>query len=145
MGWGRSWNEEFTEQRELVSLVKRFNALRKKHPSFLLEGRMVKPPFKYASRQTKLCVRAKTHGYSPEVPEVFISFWENAEGKRIGFATNWRREPSDFRITRDDGHPETRRLAPLETIELQADDKNRYGCLNVKSKVCVLEQEREKP
>ncbi len=119
LGWGRSWNESFKEQQSLVSLVRRLNALRKKHASFLLEGRMVKPPFKCESRRTKLCVDGKTNGCSPDVPEVFVSFWENAEGKRIGFATNWRREPSDLRIVRDDGHEEIRRLAPLETIELQ--------------------------
>ena len=102
----------------LVSLVRRFNALRKKHPSFLLEGKMVKPPFMCASHRTKLCVSNKTNVCSPDVPEVFVSFWENAEGKRIGFATNWRREPSDLKITHADDLEETRRLAPLETIEL---------------------------
>jgi hypothetical protein len=49
------------------------------------------------------------------------SFWENAAGERIGFASNWRREPADLKITRANGRVETRTLAPLETIELSAE------------------------
>ena len=40
------------------------------------------------------------------------------KGERIGFASNWRREPSELRITYADGRAETRRLAPLEVIEI---------------------------
>ena len=80
---------------------------------------MVKPFVKCESRSTKLLVRENTQDYSPDVPEVFVSFWENAKGERVGFATNWRREPSDLKITRADGRTETRRFAPLETIELR--------------------------
>ena len=118
VGWGRSWDEEFPEQGALVSLVRRFNALRKKHSSFLLEGRMIKPFIRCESRQTRLLVSKERCQYSPEVSEVLVSFWENAKGERIGFATNWRSEPSDLKITRSYGQTETRRLAPLETIEL---------------------------
>ena len=80
---------------------------------------MIKPFVKCESRPTKLLVSEETYEYSPDVPEVFVSFWENAKGERIGFANNWRREPSDLKITSADGQTETRRLAPLETIELQ--------------------------
>ena len=118
VGWGKPWKEEFPEQRALVSLVRRFNDLRKKHLSFLLDGRMIKPFIKCESRPTKLLVCKETYDYSPDVPEVFVSFWENAKGERIGFATNWRHEPSELKITHDDGRTETRRLAPLETMEL---------------------------
>ena len=55
-----------------------------------------------------------------EVEEVLTSFWENAKGERIGFASNWRREPSELKIVYADGRVETRVLAPLETIELPA-------------------------
>lgn len=118
-GWGKPWKEEFHEQDALVSLVRRFNALRKKHPSFLLEGRMVKPFVKCEPHLAKLLISKERCGFSPEVPDVFVSFWENVKGERIGFATNWRREPSDLKITRADGQTEIRRLAPLETIELR--------------------------
>ena len=119
VGWGRSWDEEFAEQGALISLVRRLNALRKKYPSFLLEGRMVKPVVRCESRSVKLLVYKETYEYSPDIPEVLVSFWENAKGKRIGFATNWRREPSILKIIRDDGQTEVRRLSPLETVELQ--------------------------
>ena len=58
--------------------------------------------------------KVKTH-------EVLTSFWENAKGERIGFASNWRREPSKLKITHADGRVETRVLAPLETITLAAE------------------------
>ena len=44
---------------------------------------------------------------------------KQVDWERIGFATNWRREPSDLKITHADNQTETRHLAPLETIELQ--------------------------
>ena len=117
-GWGRSWEEEFPEQRTLVSLVRRLNALRKKHPSLLLEGRMVKPPFKCEPPPVKMIYTCWGETGSIEVPSVLVSFWENAKSERVGFATNWRREPSDLKVTRADGCIEAHRLAPLETIEL---------------------------
>ena len=40
-------------------------------------------------------------------------------GERIGFASNWRQEPSDLKITYADGRVDTRRLAPLETITIE--------------------------
>ena len=58
--------------------------------------------------------KVKTH-------EVLTSFWENAKGERIGFASNWRREPSELKIVHADGRTETRLLAPLETVVLKAD------------------------
>jgi len=117
-GWGRPWDEKFAEQDALASLVGRFNALRKKHPSFLLEGKMVKPFLACTSRSTKLRVTRQT-AVSVEVPEVIVSFWENAKGERLGFATNWRHESSELKISGADGQAEIRRLAPLETIELR--------------------------
>ena len=117
-GWSRSWDEKFPRQDELVSRVRRFNALRKKHPSFLLEGKMVKPFLKCESHPVKMVYTCWDETGEAELPGVFTSFWENAKGERIGFATNWRREPSDIIITREGGGEETRRLAPLETIEL---------------------------
>ena len=79
---------------------------------------MIKPFIRCESRPTKLLVSKERFKYSPEVSEVLVSFWENAKGERIGFATNWRRESSDLKITRSNGQTENRHLAPLETIEL---------------------------
>lgn len=116
--WGRSWDEEFHEQEVLVSLVRRLNGLRKKHPAFLLEGKMIKPYLTCSSHRARLCIR-EDPCVSVDVPQVLVSFWENAKGERIGFATNWRKEPSEFKVGRSDGQVETRLLAPLETIELK--------------------------
>ena len=80
---------------------------------------MIKPFFRCESRPTRLLVSKERRQYSPEVSEVLVSFWENAKGERIGFASNWRQEPSNLRITHADGRVETRTLAPLEVIELR--------------------------
>ena len=118
VGWGRSWDEKFPRQSELVSLVRRFNALRKKYPAFLLAGKMIKPFIKCESRPVKMIYNCWDEKGEAEVPSVVMSFWENAKGERIGFATNWKRGLSEFKVTHADGRTEIRRLAPLETIEL---------------------------
>jgi hypothetical protein len=51
--------------------------------------------------------------------EAFTLQLLDEKGERIGFASNWRREPSELKITHADGRVETRTLAPLETIELK--------------------------
>ncbi len=117
--WCRPWSEKFPEQDMLVPLVRRLNAIRKKYPSFLLEGRMIRPFVACESRPTKVGYRLWGGAGSVDTSEVFTSFWENSKGERIGFASNWRQEPCDLKVTRPDGRVETRRLAPLETIELR--------------------------
>ena len=120
-GWSRLWTEKFPEQEALVLLVKRVNALRKKYPSFLLEGRMIRPFLKCRSRTVKMEYAVWGRKCEAEIESVLVSFWANMKGERIGFATNWRREPVDLKITHVDGRIETLRIAPLETIELQPD------------------------
>ena len=119
-GWQSFWKDDFPEREELISFVKRLNDIRKKHPSFLLEGRMVKPFLKCESRPATVKFEGWRSG-TVETTEVLTSFWENAKGERIGFASNWRSEPSELKITHTDGRVETRSLAPLETIELKAE------------------------
>ena len=48
-----------------------------------------------------------------------MSFWENDAGKRLGFATNWKTEPSELTIIRKNGTRKTVTVGPCETIELQ--------------------------
>ena len=117
IGWGIPWDEGFKKQDLLVSLVRRLNAIRKKYPSFLLEGRMIKPFLTCSSKSSVLRVYEEPH-VSVEVPNVFVSFWENAKGERIGFATNWCMEPSELKMLRPDGSEKVVHLAPLETIEI---------------------------
>ena len=116
-GWPSLWDEEFPERDGLVPVLRELNAIRKKYPSFLLEGKMIRPFAKCESRPATVDYEGWTSG-SVETTEVLTSFWENADGERIGFASNWRREPSELKITRPDGRVETRILAPLETIEI---------------------------
>ena len=81
---------------------------------------MIRPFVKCESRPVTLSCSLWGVKNSMEVEEVLTSFWENAKGERIGFASNWRRKPSELKIVYADGRVETRVLAPLETIELPA-------------------------
>ena len=78
---------------------------------------MIRPFVRCESRPAKVDYEGWESG-SVETTEVLTSFWENAKGERIGFASNWRREPSELKITYADGRVETRTLASLETIEI---------------------------
>ncbi len=80
---------------------------------------MIRPFVACESRPAKVGYRLWGGEGSVETKEVFTSFWENAQGERIGFASNWRQEPSDLKVMRPDGRVKTLRLAPLETIELR--------------------------
>ena len=120
-GWPSPWsNGPLPERDGLVSVIRELNAIRKKHPSFLLEGKMVRPFVRCESRPAVVDYEGWQSG-KVETTEVLTSFWENSKGERVGFASNWRREPSDLKITRPDGRVETRTLAPLETIELEVE------------------------
>jgi hypothetical protein len=118
--WCRSWDKEFLEQGELVSFVKKLNDIRKRHASFLLEGRMIRPFVKCSSESTTVSFTGWEKG-AVETSSILVSFWENPKGQRIGFATNWRREASAFEITSGNGKQQTRILSPLETIELRVE------------------------
>ena len=116
-GWPSLWSEPFPERDGLVQVVRNLNAIRKRHPSFLLEGKMIRPFVKCESRPATVKYEGWRRG-AVETTEILASFWENAKGERIGFASNWRSEPSVLTITHADGRIETRTLAPLETVEL---------------------------
>ena len=119
-GWPSLWKEPFPEREKLVGVVRNLNAIRKKHPSFLLEGRMIRPFVRCESRPATVEYQGWQSG-TVETVEVLTSFWENAKGEKIGFASNWRQEPSSLQITHADGRVETRILAPLETVEIKAE------------------------
>ena len=119
--WCRPWHERFAEEDKLVALVRRMNAMRRKYPSFLLEGRMIRPFVKCESRSADVGYDMWGSVGHISDEEVLTSFWENAKGERIGFASNWRQNPSDLRITHADGRVETRTLTPLEVIELKSE------------------------
>lgn len=118
--WCRSWDKKFPEQDELIPFVRKLNDIRKKHSSFLLEGRMIRPFVKCSSKPITLNFTGWENG-SVETSEILVSFWENASGEKIGFATNWRRESSTLNLTYNDGKTKSRILAPLETIEFSVE------------------------
>jgi len=79
---------------------------------------MIRPFVTCESRPAKIFYSWRRGNGSVEMTEVLTSFWENAKGERIGFASNWRQVPSVLTIINPDGRSETRTIAPLETIEL---------------------------
>ena len=81
---------------------------------------MIRPFLKCESRPATVKYKGWSSG-TVETTEILTSFWENAKGERIGFAANWRREPSELTITYADGRVETRCLAPTEVIELRCE------------------------
>ena len=62
--------------------------------------------------------RIEEAGRTHETPEVLTSFWEDASGRQIGFATNWRNHETPLELSWPDGVREMRLLAPHETIVL---------------------------
>ena len=120
--WGTPWAEDKTEQEPFVKLIRNLNAMRKKHGDLLLDGRMVVPPYAVETKPVAYDVDTKYYGIRHiETSEVIVSFWENDAGKRLGFATNWKTEPSKIVIKRVDGSRETRTVPPCGTIELVAE------------------------
>ena len=116
-GWTSHKNEQYPEKEGLIQVLKELNAIRKKYPSFLLEGKMILPFLKCESRPATVEYKGWASG-TVSTTEILTSFWENSNGERIGFASNWRREPSELRLTYADGSAETHTLAPFETIEI---------------------------
>ncbi|MBQ6329810.1 MAG: hypothetical protein IJI35_12395, partial [Kiritimatiellae bacterium] len=118
--WGTPWSEDRTEQEPFVKLLRNLNAVRRKHGDIFLDGRMVVQPYAVETKPVANDVDTKYYGIRHiETSEVIVSFWENDAGKRLGFATNWKTEPSEIVIVRGDGSRETRAVPPCETIELE--------------------------
>ena len=119
--WGTPWSEDRTEQEPFVKLLRNLNAVRRKHGDIFLDGRMVVQPYAVETKPVANDVDTKYYGIRHiETSEVIVSFWENDAGKRLGFATNWKTEPSEIVIVRGDGSRETRVVSPCETIELES-------------------------
>ena len=113
--WGVPWDDAAVADEEaLVRLVRDFCALRRRHPEFLLEGRMTLSFVKCASPATRIEEAGRTH----EAPDILTSFWEDAAGHRLGFATNWTEKPVPLELSWPDGTRETRLLASRETLVL---------------------------
>ena len=81
--WCRPWSERFEEEEKLVKFVGRLNGMRRKHVSFLLEGRMARPFLDVESRRAKIECEVWGGRSVVDVREILTSFWENAQGKRM--------------------------------------------------------------
>ena len=95
--WAVKWNRPLPNQDVLISLVRNFTALRRRYPQFLLKGRMIRP-FKAVASED----------------DVFTSFWQSADGDRLGFVSNWKGVPVNVTCA-----GERLRLGPYETRELR--------------------------
>ena len=112
--WAVLWSEPLPNQEQLIGMIRSMNALRRKYPQYLLCGKMVRPP----KRVSSATVRIDGDPSGGDYPTILTSFWEDAEGNRKGFATNWMLVPQVLRLTADDGSEESRMIGPLHTIEL---------------------------
>ena len=118
--WGTLWDKDRTEQAPLVKLVRGLNDMRRNHADLFLDGRMTIPPCEVHAKPIAFDFNTTYYGIRHiETSEVIVSFWENDAGKRLGFATNWKTEPSELTIIRKNGTRETVTVGPCETIELQ--------------------------
>ena len=97
--WAVEWSRGVPDQEPLIALVRDLNALRKRYPEFLLEGRMAIP---FAT-------------FDAAEDDVLSSFWESMNGDRIGFVTNAGKEPRRIAVRHDDGSEPVLSLKGWET------------------------------
>ena len=111
--WAVPWSEPIPDQEKLIGLVHSLNALRRRYPEFLLNGRMIRPPFEIRTKAAKIIGDSYEHEYG----EVLWSYWQDAAGRTKGFATNWQKHPSVIQFIKKGDRAITRTIAPLQTIE----------------------------
>ena len=111
--WGVKWDDpmDAATQDRMLRLTKDLNDLRRAYPQFLFCGRMLPPFADIATREVEVPLGAHVYRY----PDVLSSFWQAADGARLGFVTNWRGTPRDLAVSYPDGRAEHLSLAPYET------------------------------
>ena len=97
--WAVEWSRGVPDQEPLIALVRDLNAVRKRYPEFLLEGRMAIP---FAT-------------FDAAEDDVLSSFWESMNGDRIGFVTNAGKMPRRIAVRHDDGSESVLSLKGWET------------------------------
>lgn len=118
--WTTLWTEPTPDQGQMIAMVRRLNDLRRKYPSHLFDGKMIRPWVTVTTAFASNREQWHPHDY----PCVMSSFWENARGERIGFLTNWLNEPSKATLTYADGRRQELTLAARETIEINPPTTN---------------------
>ncbi len=92
-GAGAPWTLPAPPRKEFMTLAGRLNALRRKYPEYLLDGRMMPVPELHVAKH-RLFLK---NGDKITVPAVLCSCWQSPAGEKKLFAANFL--PKDRKIT----------------------------------------------
>ena len=90
-GWGLPWSEPEPDQESALELIANLNAIRKKYPEFLLNGRMEKLSVPFECGESFIL---RKNGEKITVPEVLAVEWTAPDGKRAVVLTNYHNRKS---------------------------------------------------
>ena len=90
-GWGLPWSDPEPDQESALELIANLNAIRKKYPEFLLNGRMEKLSVPFECGESFML---RKNGEKITVPEVLAVEWTAPDGKRAVVLTNYHNRKS---------------------------------------------------
>ena len=93
-GAGAPWTLPAPPQKEMLILVRNLNALRKRYPEFLLDGRMMPLPELEIPSHTLYLAK----GTSIQVPTVLCTHWQDREGNGMLFCANFMSQQQEIRV-----------------------------------------------
>ena len=109
-GAGAPWTLPAPPQQEMLTLVRNLNALRRRYPEFLLDGRMMAlPELKIPFHTLHLA-----NGKSIEVPSVLCTLWRDREGKEKLFCANYLMQAQQIGVA-----GRTVEVPPLDAVVLR--------------------------
>ncbi len=101
-GWIAPWNMKKPEQNPVIRLIRELNGFRRKHPEFLLCGRMQKPHFSVSCKKYPLEVVCGRR----EFDAVLHSCWEAPDGQTAAIFVNWRKTSQTVAVSSGAGELE---------------------------------------